>query len=92
MRRFPLAVVSFVAGVLLLPLAIYLYLAFGRPPVATADAPFPMEERIAESTLDARTKREAPASSPIPASDANLNAGAGIYEDKCCLLYTSRCV
>jgi thiosulfate dehydrogenase len=83
MRRFPLAIVSFIAGVLLLPLGIYLHLAFGKPPVATADPPFPMEARIVEIPLDARIKREAPASSPIPPSDENLNAGAGIYEDKC---------
>lgn len=83
MRQFPLAVVSFVAGVLLLPLGIYLYLAFGRPPVATADAPFPMEARIVEIPLDARIRREAPASAPIAVSDENLNAGASIYEDKC---------
>jgi len=83
MRRIPLAVISFVAGALLLPLGIYLYLAFGRPPVATADAPFPLEARIVGIPLDARIKREAPSSAPIPASDENLNAGASIYEDKC---------
>jgi thiosulfate dehydrogenase len=64
-------------------LGVYLYLAFGKPPVATADPPFPMEAKIVAIPLNARIKREMPASSPIPASDANLNAGAGIYEDKC---------
>jgi thiosulfate dehydrogenase len=75
--------ISFVAGLLLFPLAIYVYLAFGKPPVATADAPFPLEERLVKIPLRARVKSEAPASSPIPATDENLNAGAGIYEDKC---------
>jgi mono/diheme cytochrome c family protein len=83
MKRIPLAIVSFLAGLLLLPVVLYLYLAFGRPPVATADQPFPLEARIVEIPLDARTRRDAPATAPIPASDANLNAGAGIYEDKC---------
>jgi mono/diheme cytochrome c family protein len=78
-----LAIVSLVSGVLLLPLGIYLYLAFGNPPVATADTTFPLEEKIARIPLDARIKREMPASSPVPANDDNLNAGAGIYEDKC---------
>jgi mono/diheme cytochrome c family protein len=78
-----LAILSLVAGVLLLPLGIYLYLALGHPPVATADPPFPLEAKIVGIPLDARIQREAPATSPIPASDENLNAGAGIYEDKC---------
>jgi len=83
MNRTTLAIVSFFAGVLLLPLVAYLYLAFGKPPVATADAPFPMEATIVQIPLEARIHREMPANSPLPASDGNLNAGAGIYEDKC---------
>jgi thiosulfate dehydrogenase len=70
-------------GFLLSPLLLFLYLAYGRPPVAVADPPFPFEARIAALPLDARIQREAPARSPIPATDENLNAGAGIYEDKC---------
>ena len=83
MKRIPLVVVSFLSGFLLLPLGLYLYLAFGRPPVATADNPFPMEAKIVAIPLDARIKHDMPAAPPIPASDENLNAGAGIYEDKC---------
>jgi thiosulfate dehydrogenase len=83
MNRTTLAIVSFFAGVLLIPLVVYLYLAFGKPPVATADAPFPMEATIAQIPLEARIHREMPTNSPLPASDGNLNAGAGIYEDKC---------
>jgi mono/diheme cytochrome c family protein len=83
MKRLPLAIASFVAGVLLLPLGIYIYLAFGKPPVATADPEFPMEKKIVRIPLNARIKREMPANSPISASDDNLNAGASIYEDKC---------
>ncbi len=83
MKRTTLAIVSFFSVVLLLPLVVYLYLAFGKPPVATADAPFPLEARIVQIPLNARIHREMPANSPLPASDENLNAGAGIYEDKC---------
>jgi cytochrome c5 len=74
---------SFVVGLLVLPVAVYLFLAFGKPPVATADTPFPFEAKIVEIPLQARIHREMPAGLPIPASDDNLNAGAGIYEDKC---------
>jgi mono/diheme cytochrome c family protein len=83
MKPIPLAIVSFVAGVLFVPLALDLYLAFGAPPVATADTPFPLEAKIVRIPLQARIQREMPAGSPIAASDDNLNAGAGIYEDKC---------
>lgn len=83
MKRTRLVFVSFVAGFLLLPLVVYLYLAVGNPPVATADAPFPLEAKIVKIPLNARIRREMPASSPFPFSDDNLNVGAGIYEDKC---------
>ena len=83
MKPIPLAIVSFLAGLLIVPLALYLHLAYGKPPVATADTPYPLEDRIVEIPLQARIHREMPAASPIPASDENLNAGAGIYEDKC---------
>jgi hypothetical protein len=75
--------ISFLAGLLLLPIAAYLYFAFGNPPVATADKPFPFEARIVQIPLHARMRREMPATSPIPATDDNLNAGASLYEDKC---------
>jgi mono/diheme cytochrome c family protein len=77
------SMVSFFAGLLLLPLVIAVYLAFGKPPVATSDKPFPFESLIVQIPLSQRIQREMPASSPIPATDDNLNAGAGIYEDKC---------
>jgi mono/diheme cytochrome c family protein len=83
MRPIPLALLSFLAGLLLLPLAVCLYLAFGHPPVATADKPFPFEARIAHLPLRARIAREMPVRSPIPATDENLIAGASLYEDKC---------
>ena len=83
MSRTVLTIVSFVAGVLLLPLVVYVYLAFGKPPVAAADKPFPMERQIVSIPLNARIDREKPSASPIAATEENLNAGAGIYEDKC---------
>jgi mono/diheme cytochrome c family protein len=83
MKPILLALYSFLAGLLLLPFVICLYLAFGNPPVAIADKPFPLEARIAHIPLKARIHREMPARSPIPATDDNLNAGASLYEDKC---------
>ena len=84
MRRVIVSIlISFLAGLLLLPLAAYLYLAFGHPPVATADKHFPLESQIVGIPLQARIAREMPAASPLPVTDENLNAGASLYEDKC---------
>jgi len=74
---------SFFAGVLVVPIVLFLYIAFGRPPVAGADKPFPLEEKIVKIPLGARIHSEMPSQSPIPADEDNLNAGASIYEDKC---------
>lgn len=76
-------IVSFVLGLLAIPVIAMLYLAFGKPPVAADDKPFPLEDRIVEIPLKARIHREMPGNPPIPASEENLNAGASIYEDKC---------
>jgi mono/diheme cytochrome c family protein len=83
MSRTALAVLSFILGLIVFPLAVYVYFAFGKPPVAVADKPFPFEDRIVRVPMNARIHREMPVSAPIEPTDENLNAGAGIYEDKC---------
>lgn len=83
MSRTALAVLSFVLGLIVCPLAVYIYFAAGKPPVAVADRPFPLEDRIVRVPLKARIHREMPKTAAIDATDENLNAGAGIYEDKC---------
>ncbi len=89
-RPILIAMLSFLGGLLVLPILIYLYLAFGKPPVAATDAPFPMEAKIVQIPLSARIHREMPASSPIPANEETLNAGASIYEDKCEVCHGTR--
>jgi thiosulfate dehydrogenase len=83
MTRTRLAIVSFMVGAVAVPLAVLLYITIGRPPVAVGDKPFPLESKIVKIPLTARIHREMPASSPLAANEENLNAGAGIYEDKC---------
>ena len=68
-------------GLLVLPIAAFMYLRFGNPPVAVADKPFPMEAAIVNQPLDARIDREAPKSAPIEPSPTNLQLGAQIYRD-----------
>jgi mono/diheme cytochrome c family protein len=78
---------SFVLGmvlcVVLVPLCVLAWFRFGRPPVAVADAPFPMEEMLVKIPLHARIAAEQPKSVPLSVDEGNLVAGAEIYRDNC---------
>lgn len=76
-------VIGMVTGVLLLTGAVYYYFASGMAPAASADAPMPYEKRLASKSLDAHIDKAHIPSPPIPASEANLLAGAKIYNDHC---------
>lgn len=77
------SVVSFLLGLVVIPVCLWIYLSWGQPPVATGDAPFPFEKQIVSVPLRARIHREMSAGAPIPASDENLVTGAELYTDKC---------
>lgn len=86
MNRTGTAIVSFVVGLLILPVVAYFYLAYGKPPVATADSPFPLEARIVSIPLDARIRRDMrdiPSTPPVPLDDTTLTAGAEVYKTEC---------
>ncbi|MGA8111427.1 MAG: cytochrome c [Acidobacteriaceae bacterium] len=72
-----------VIGFLIIPVGVAIYLKAGHPPVAVADPAFPFEKQIVHVPLNARIKREMPASLPIDASAPNLIAGAQIYRQSC---------
>ncbi len=74
---------GFLLGLLVVPVAVYLFFAFGHPPVAVGDNPFPFEAQIVRVPLNARIDREAPKQSPLEASEANLVAGAQVYREQC---------
>lgn len=80
MKRFLLGLLL---GLLVFPVWAYLYFRVGRPPVAVADQPFPLEKQIVSVPLHARIDKETPASAPIEASATNLTAGAQIYRSDC---------
>ncbi len=83
MNRAVLVVISFLAGLLLIPVVAFLYLTYGKPPVATTDAPFPFEAKIVKVPLRARIKSEMPASAPIAINEEVLTHGAEIYQREC---------
>jgi mono/diheme cytochrome c family protein len=84
MRQF---IFGFIAALTLIAVGGLSYVAFGLAPVATASAPLPFEKLITGIALNARVKKEAPKSSPIPASDEVFAAGAQIYRNNCAVCH-----
>src|SRR5476649_2964067 len=84
MRQF---IFGFIAAIVLIAAAGLGYVALGLAPVATASAPLPFEKLITGIALDARVNKEAPKSSPIPASDEAYAAGAHIYRNHCAVCH-----
>lgn len=74
-------------GVLLVPLALYLYFQFGGAPVATSAPPMPLEKFLADTALRATLKKEAPKEIPLKADDATYAAGARIYRENCAVCH-----
>ena len=75
--------IGVVVGLLILPAFAYLYLRMGYAPVATAALPLPFEKTITGMALNARVAKEAPAESPVSATEPNLLAGAKNYRRYC---------
>ncbi len=80
---FPIALLAFLLGLLTLPAAAFLYFSYGHPPVATADAPFPLEAKIVKIPLNARIDREKPGQAPFASTPETLVAGAHLYREQC---------
>jgi mono/diheme cytochrome c family protein len=78
---------GFILCLVVVPLAVLAWFHFGHPPVAVADAPFPMERQIVSIPLNARISREMPGNAPIQADEATLTAGAEIYGDHCAVCH-----
>jgi cytochrome c len=76
----------FVSGVLFAAIALvgfgYVYLAYGKLPVAVADMPLPMEQQVVDVPLDARIEREKQ-NAPFGPSSSIYERGASIYRAQC---------
>ncbi len=70
-------------GVLIIPLAGYLFVISGGMPVATKSKPLPLEEKIAHMSLRAAKREARSKPSPIPASDEHLLHGAKLFVPNC---------
>lgn len=80
-------IVGLVIGLLIVPVAIYLYFAMGIAPVATAASPIPFERMLAHKALEVRLEKEMPKSVPITADEGNYLAGVQVYKQNCAVCH-----
>src|SRR5438309_10817450 len=79
--------IGFAAGLIVVPVAIYVYFACGMAPVATAAQEMPFERLLAKKALRVRREREMPRSVPIATDESNYAAGAHIYHEHCAVCH-----
>jgi thiosulfate dehydrogenase len=73
----------FIAGILLVPAAFYLYLRSGYAPVSTSASPLPFERFFAKLAMRATLSHEIPRADNVPPTEADLQAGANLYRENC---------
>jgi thiosulfate dehydrogenase len=75
--------IGVIFGILLLSGGVLYYFLSGLAPAAAADAPLPMEKKIASRSLDAHIDKANVPPAPIPPSEENLMGGAKVYKNQC---------
>ena len=80
-------VFGLILGLIVIPACVYMYFSSGSAPVSTSSEPMPFEKMLANMALHARLRKEMPKSSPIPADEAALVAGAQVYKDNCAVCH-----
>jgi thiosulfate dehydrogenase len=76
-------VIGFLLATVILTGGFFLYFAAGMAPVATADAPMPFEEKLANMALDAHIEKQRVLQPPVSADETNFLAGAVVYKQRC---------
>jgi thiosulfate dehydrogenase len=84
MRHF---ILGFIAALILIAAGGFAYAALGLAPVGTSSPPLPFEKFITRVALHARVDKEAPKSSPVPASAEAYAEGARIYREHCAVCH-----
>lgn len=78
---------SFLLGVVVTLLVVvagaYLFVRLGGLSMATSAPPLPFERFVATTALEASFGGAEDVKSPLPADEANLSAGAGVYKEHC---------
>lgn len=76
-----------IIGIILVPLAVYLYFSTGMAPVATNASPMPFERMFARMALHAGMGKAAQQTPPIAADEAAFVAGAQTYKEHCAVCH-----
>ncbi len=87
MKRFLLGLVI---GVVLVLVGGFLFMTQGGMPVSTRGGPLPLERFLASRALHVAMANEANRPSPLPPSEANLLAGAKVYQNNCAVCHGLR--
>ncbi len=74
-------------GVCLPLAAVWLFVRLGGMPVPTKGSPLPFEKYLARTALHAAMDPEIGKPSPLEASEANLVAGAHVYQAQCAVCH-----
>jgi thiosulfate dehydrogenase len=81
-------ILGVVAGIVLIPILVLLYLASGFGPAAATDKPLPFETFIAGMALRQKMQREAPPPRDLSTmTTADLLAGADTYKKDCAVCH-----
>lgn len=84
MRKY---LIVFIAGVLLVPAAFYLYLRSGYAPVSTSASPLPFERFFARLAMRATMGHHLPKVDVGPPTETQLASGAHIYRQNCAVCH-----
>lgn len=80
MRKY---LIVFIAGILLVPAAFYLYLRSGYAPVSASAPPLPFERFFARLAVRATIGHELPKADSAPPAESDLISGARLYRQNC---------
>lgn len=80
--------IGLVLGLVIVPLAVFVYFLSGSAPVSTSSRPMPFESLLAHGALHARIARERPKTVPIAADEPAYLAGARVYRDQCAVCHS----
>ncbi len=80
-------ILGLILGLVALPLAGWIWLYQGHPPVAVTDPQLPFEHQIVNIPLHARIRGEMPKRAAMDPSPANLLLGAEVYREQCAMCH-----
>lgn len=80
-------VFGFILGIIVIPIAVYVYFSQGMAPVAVSAQAMPFEKRLAKMDLHAHVKREMPKETPFTAGPDDYAAAAQVYRQHCAVCH-----